>query len=69
MKYYSKENQLWTNYRLFFNEGDMQYYFEDIYVIPPYSINTYFILKLKNPLNTRLLQVHGDHRKKQISCG
>lgn len=25
-----------------FNEGDTQYYFEDIYVIPPYSINTYF---------------------------
>lgn len=46
----------------------MQYYFEDIYVIPLYSINTYLnLLKLKNPLNAKLFQIRGDHRKKQIS--
>lgn len=37
-----KKNSCGLTTDLAFNEGDMQYYFEDIYIISPHSINTSF---------------------------
>lgn len=36
-----KKNGCGLTTYLSFNEGDMQYYFEDVCIIPPYSINIY----------------------------